>query len=200
MQVRQEDKELINHLSLLGVAIGGILAVLAVFHLRDNAKNQLFQQRHYVQQISPLLDLANSKPTEDLGGANNIAGGFLDNVERANAKLSRLENGFWATLPLRHLMMLCAAAFAGGLIGGYYFVWLISAIGTFATIKLIRLAYKIIWRKRPDFDGGRQQIRSGNDVLIEREKHRILSGILKMCMLALIGLIILWVAVYYYTG
>jgi beta-lactamase regulating signal transducer with metallopeptidase domain len=200
MRIRQQDKELINHLSLLGAGIAAILAVLAVFNLRDNAKNQLSKQRHYIQQIAPILALSNSQLTENLSGADNITGDFLENVKQADVELTRMENGFWPTLPLGHLMILCAVVFAGGLISGYCSVWLISAIGTYATIKLIRLAYKTMWRKRPDFDGGRQQIQNGNDVLIRREKHRLLSGVLKMCVVALIGLIILWVVVYYITG
>jgi hypothetical protein len=200
MQIRREDKEFINYLGLLGAGIGAILAVLAVFHFRDNAKNQLSQQRHYVQQNSLFLALANPQPIEDLGGANNIVGGFLDNVKQANAKLGRLENGFWATLSLADLMVLCATACVGGFIGGYYSVWLISAIGMIGTIKIIRLTYKIIWRTRPEFDGGKQQIQNDNNGLIKRDKHRILSGALKMSVMALIGLIVLWVAVYYCTG
>jgi len=199
MQIRREDKEFINYLRLLGAGMGAILAVLAVFYFRDNAKNQLSEQRHYVQQNCPLLALANSQLIEDLGEADNIAGGFLDNVKQANAKLSRLENVFWVTLSLADLIVLCASACVGGLIGGYYSLWLISAIGTLGTIKLIRLTYKIIWRIRPEFDGGKQQIQTGNNFVIKRDKHRILSGVLKMSVIASIGLIILWVAVYYYT-
>ena len=200
MQIRREDKEFISYLSLLGAGLGAMLAVLAVFNFRNNAKSQLSQQRHYVQQNSLFLALADSQLIEDWNRANNIAGGFADNVKQASAKLGRLENGFWATLPLTDLIVLCATACVGGFIGGYYSVWLMSAIGTVGTIKLIRLTYKIIWRVKPEFDGGRQQIQTGNDFLIKRDKHRILSGLLKMSVTALIGLIILWVAVYYCTG
>ncbi|MHC4571932.1 MAG: hypothetical protein ACYS0C_07650 [Planctomycetota bacterium] len=120
MQIRREDKEFINYLRLIGAGMGAILAVLAVFHFRDNAKNQLSRQVHYVQQNSPLLALVSSQQKEDLEGATNIAGGFLGNVKQANAKLGRLENGFWATLTLTDLIVLCATACVVGLIGGYY--------------------------------------------------------------------------------
>ncbi len=200
MQIRRADKEFINYLGLLGAGIGAILSVLAVFHFRDNAKNQLSQQRHYVQLISPLVALANSQPIEALGEANNIDGGFFNNVKQASAELGRLENGFWATLSLADLIVLCATACVGGLTGGYYSVWLISAIVTMGTIKLVRLTYKIIWFIRPGFDGGRQRIQNGDNILIKRDKYRILSGVLKMSVIGLIGLIILWVAVYYYIG
>lgn len=200
MQIRREDKEFINYIGLLGAGIGAILAVLAVFHFRDNAKNQLSQQKHYVQQNSLFLALANPQPIEDSGEANNIAGGFLDNVKQDNAKLGRLENGFWATLPLAGLMVLCATACVGGFIGGGCSVWLISAIGTIGTIKIIRLTYKIIWRIRPEFDGGKQQIQNYNNVLIKRDKHRVLPGVLIISVMGLIGMIILWVVVYYCAG
>ena len=197
MQIRREDKEFINYLRLLGAGMGAILAVLAVFHLRDNAKNQLSEQRHYVQQN---FALANSPLIESLQVVDNIAGGFLDNAKQADAELGRLESGFWATVSPVDLTVLSATACVVGLIGGYCSVWLLSTIGTLVTIKLIRLTYKIIWRIRPEFDGGRQQIQSGNNVRIKRNEHRILPGLLKLSVMALIGLIILWAAVYYYTG
>lgn len=197
MQIRREDKEFINYLRLLGAGMGAILAVLAVLHLRNNANNQLSEQKRYVQQN---FAFANSPLTESLQVADNIASGFLDNTKQADAELSRLENGFWANLSSVDLTVLSATVCVGGLIGGYCSVWLLSAIGTFGTIKLIRLTYKIIWRIRPEFDGGRQQIQSGNNVRIKRDERRILPGLLKLSVMALIGLIILWAAVYYYTG
>ncbi len=200
MQIRREDKEFINYIGLLGAGIGAILAVSAVFHFRDNAINQLSQQKHYIQQNSPLLALADSQLIEDFGEANNIIGGFLDNIKQVNAELGRLENGFWATLPLADLIVLCATTCVGGFIGGYYSVWLISAIGTIGTIKIIRLTYKIIWRIRPEFDGGKQQIEINNNVQIKRDKHRVLPGVLIISIMGLIGMIILWAAVYYWTG
>ena len=197
MQIRREDKEFINYLRLLGAGMGAILAVLAVFHLRDNAKNQLSEQRHYVQQN---FALANSPLIKSLQVADNIATGFLDNAKQADAELGRLESGFWATVSQVDLIVLSATVCVAGLVGGYCSVWLLSAIGTLGTIKLIRLTYKIIWHIRPEFDGGRQQIQSGNNVRIKRNEHRILPGLLKLSVMALIGLLILWAAVYYYTG
>ncbi len=197
MQIRREDKEFINYLRLLGAGIGAILAVLAVFHLRDNAKNQLSEQKHYVQQN---LAFANSPLIESLQVADNIATGFLDNAKQADAELGRLESGFWVTVSQVDLIVLSATVCVGGLIGGYCSVWLLSTIGTLVTIKLIRLTYRIIWRIRPEFDGGRQQIQSGNNVRIKRDEHRILPGVLKLSVMAIIGLLILWAAVYYYTG
>jgi len=200
MRIRREDKEFINCLRLIGAGVGAILGMVAVFHLRADAKDQLSRQKHYVQQNSGGLALANSQLMEHWGGANNIDGGFLENVKQAKAELARLENGFWATLSLTDLMVLCAIVAVAGLVGGYCSVWLMSAVGTLGTIKLIRLTYKIIWHARPQFDGGKQQIQSGNNILIKRDKHRVLPGVLIISVMGLIGMIILWVAVYYWTG
>jgi len=200
MRIRQEDKELINYLRLLGAGLGAILAVLTVFHFHNNAKNQLSLQRHYVQQNSPLSALANLNLIETSGGTNNTTGEFLDNVKQDSAELTRLEKGFWANLSSVDLTVLSAIACVTGLIGGFYSVWLISALGTMGIIQLIRLTYKIIWRIKPDFDGGKQQIQDGNNVLVKRDKHRLLSAVLKMSVIALISLTILWLAVYYFTG
>ena len=199
MQIRREDKEFINYMKLIGAGVGAILAVLVVFNFHRNAKNQLYQQRQYVKQSAPILALENSQLIEDLGSAANIAGGFFDNAKQANAQLGQLENSFWAALNFTSLMVLCAIACVGGLIGGYCSVWLISAISTTGTIKLIRLTYRIIWRIKPDFDGGRQKRQDGENILIKRDSQRVLPGIIKLSVMGVIGLTIFWIVLYYYT-
>ena len=200
MQIRRKDKEFIHNLRLLGAGIGVILTVLAVFHLRNNTKNQLSQQRTYVQQNSRLSALTNLQLPKDLGITDNIAGGFLENIEQDNAELARLEKGFLANLSSTDLALLCAALCVAGLTAGYCSVWLISTIAAFGFVKLIRDTYKIIWRIKPDFHGGRRKIQNNDNVMIKRDKHRILPGLIIMSVMALIGLTILWLTVYYCTG
>ena len=199
MQIRREDKELINYLKLIGAGVGAILAVLVVFYFHRNAKKQLYQQRQCVKQNTPILALENSQLIEDLGSVANIVGGLFDNVKQANVKLGQLENSFWASLNFTGLVVLCASACVGGLIGGYCSVWLLSAIGTLGTIKLIRLTYNVIWHIKPGFDGGRQQIQDGENILIKRDCQRILPGIIKISIIGVIMLTIFWTALYYYT-
>ena len=174
--------------------------MLVVFHFRTNAKKQLFRQRNYVQKDSRVLALANYQLIEDWEGGNNIDDGFWDSFKQANTELTRLEKNFWANLRFIDLTALCAISSVAGLIGGYCSVWLISVIGTIGTIKLIRLTYKIIWYIKPEFDGGKQQIQNGNNVLIKRDTNRTLPGILIISVMGLIGVAILLVAVYYWTG
>lgn len=200
MRIRQEDKEFINYLRLLGAALAAILAVLTIFHFHNNAKNQLSQQQHYIRQNSHFSALENLNLVKDAEGTNNITGELLDNVKQDSAKLNQLENGFWANLSPVDLTVLSAIACVTGLIGGFYSVWLISALGTMGTIRLIRLTYKIIWRLNPELDGGKQQIQDGTGALIKRDKYRMLSALLKMAVIVLICLSILWLTVYYFTG
>jgi len=203
MQIRRQDQEFINYLKLLGAGLGAILAVFAVFLIHNNAKNQLADQRRYAEKTIPLLALAALPITpEDTGWPERqVDAGLLANANQAQSKLDRLENGFWISLPLPALAAICAAAGVAGLIGGCWSVWLLSWIGTLATLKLIRTAYNIIWRVNPQFDGGKLEFQDeNNNIFIERDKERVLPGILIISVMGLIGLILLSVAVYYFSG
>jgi len=200
MRIRSEDEELLNYLKLLGAGLGAILAVFVVFHFYKNANNQLAQERQYVAKTAPILALTGLQlMPKDAGQSDKVAGRLLDNINQAQSKLDRLEKGFWTSLPLAPLVGIFAAAGILGLIGGYYSVGLLTWIGTLATFKFIRSTYKLIWRIRPEFDGGKPQIPNDN-ALIERDKNRILPGILIMSAMGLIGLILLSIVVYCCAG
>lgn len=203
MQIRREDEEFINYLKLLGAGLGAILAVFAVFLLYNNANNQLADQRRYAEKNIPLLALAALPITpEDAGRPERqVNAGLLADASQAQSKLARLENGFWISLPLPALAGICAAAGVAGLIGGYWSVWLLSWIATLAMLKLIRSVYEIIWRINPQFDGGKLEFQDdNNNIFIERDKGRVLPGILIISVMGLIGLIVFSVAVYYFAG
>jgi hypothetical protein len=203
MQIRREDEEFINCLKLLGAGLGAILAVFAVFLIYNNANNQLADQRRYAERNSPLLALATIPLTsEDADQSDKeVAVGFLADASHAQSELAQLENGFWAKLPVAGLAGICAVAGVAGLIGGYWFVWLLSWIATLAMFKLIRSVYEIIWCVNPQFDGGKLEFEDENDnILIKRDKERILPGILIISVMGLIGLIVLSVAVYCFSG
>jgi hypothetical protein len=122
-------------------------------------------------------------------------------ANQAQAEPYQLEKGFWAGLSLPALSGICLIAAAAGLVAGYWSVWLLAWIGTFATIKLIRSAYSVIWCIKPDFDGGKSEITDeNNNVLILRDKDRVLPGVLVISVMGVIGLILLSLAVYYFAG
>ena len=203
MQVRRKDEEFINSLRLLGAGVGAILAVLAVCNTYNRQNNKLAEQRALVRQNAPLLALAGLQQVaeQDNCGADHIVGKFLEDINPAEAELARMENGFWTTLPLIALTGLCAAAAIGGLVTGYCSVWILSWIATLATFKFIRSTYKVIWRIKPQFDGGKPILPDYDEKpRIKRDENRILPGVIKMCMMALIGLIIFAITVYYFTG
>jgi len=200
MRIRREDEEFLNYLKLLGAGLGAILAVFVVFHFYKNANNQLDREREYVAKTAPILALTGLQlMPKDVAQSDKVAGRLLDNINQAQDRLDRIENGFWTSLPLAGLVGVFAAAGIMGLIGGYYSVGLLSWIGTLATFKVIRSTYKLIWYIKPEFDGGKPQI-PDDDAFIERDKDRILPGILIMSVMGLIGLILLSVAAYYYAG
>lgn len=201
MRIRREDEELLNYLKLLGAGLGVILAVFVVFHFYKNANNQLAEERQYVAKTAPILALTGLQlMPKDVALSDKVAGKLLDNINQAQSKLERLEKGFWTSLPLAPLVGIFAAAGIMGLIGGYYSVGLLSWIGTLVTFKFIRSTYKLIWYIKPEFDGGKPQIPDDDNAFVERDKDRILPGILIMSAMGLIGLILLSIVVYYYAG
>lgn len=200
MRIRREDEEFLNYLKLLGAGLGAILSVFVVYRIYSNANNQLAAERQYVAKTAPILALTGLQlMPKNVAPSDKVVGRFLDNINQAQYRLDRLEKGFWTSLPLAPLAGIFAAAGIMGLIGGYYSVGLLTWIGTLATFKFIRSTYKLIWCIRPEFDGGKPQIPNDN-ALIERDKDRILPGILIMSAMGLIGLILLSVVVYYYAG
>ena len=203
MQIRRKDEEFINSLRLLGAGVGAILAVLAVCNTYNRQNDKLAEHRALVRQNAPLLALAGIKQAveQDNPEADNIVGKFLEDISPAGAELGRIENSFWMNLPLPALAGLCAAAGVGGLVTGYCSVWILSWIATLATFKFIRSTYKVIWRIKPQFDGGKEILPDDDEnPRIKRDENRILPGVIKMCVMVLIGLIIFAIAVYYFTG
>ena len=202
MQIRRQDQDIINYMKLLGAGLGALMSLFIVLGLHGNAKKQLADQSRYLEKNAPLLALAGLQLAPNAGQPDQtVATSLSGSADQAQAELYHLEKGFWAALPLPALAGICLIAAAAGLIGGYWFVWLLACIGTFATIKLIRSAYSVIWRVKPDFDGGKSQITDeNNNVLIVRDRDRFLPGVLVISVMGVIGLILLSLAVYFLAG
>lgn len=203
MQIRRQDQEIINYLKLLGAGLGVILSLFVILSLYNNAKNQLADQRRYLEKNSPLLALAGLQlAPKEVGQTDEIVVARLSGSDnQAQTELYQLEKGFLVGLPLGGLAVICAVAGIVGLVGGYWFVWLLSWIGTFATVKLVRSAYYVIWRFNPDFDGGISQILDkNNNVYVVRDENRILPSILVISVMGVTGLVLLSFVVYYLAG
>jgi hypothetical protein len=202
MQIRREDQEIISYLKLLGAGFGAILSLFVVLGLHDIAKNQLADERQYLQKNAPLLALSGLRLASKAGQSDEMVIRSLSaRANQAQTEPYQLEKGFWAGLSLPALSGICLIAAAAGLVGGYWSVWLMAWIGTFATIKLIRSIYAVIWCIKPDFDGGKSEITdANNNVLILRDKDRFLPGVLVISVMGVIGLTLLSLVVYYFAG
>ena len=88
----------------------------------------------------------------------------------------------------------------GGLTGGYFSMWVLSWIGTVTMIKFIRSAYRIMWHIKPDFDGGKPGAVSNNRGQVMRDTDRILPGIVKLSVMAIVSLTILAIVILWITG
>jgi hypothetical protein len=199
MLIRREDEEFINSLKMFGAIVGAVLSVVFVLGVRNRAVERTTQQREHVQQNAPLLVMAGVEVTsEQRAKPNESVAEFVHNVNETRTELSQIERGFWSTLPQNRLIAICVAAGTAGLLGGYCSVWLLSYIATIATIKLIRSAYRVIWRFKPDFDGGAPS-RQEDSGRIERDDRRILPGVIKLMVMAFFGLCVLAVAVVCFT-
>ncbi len=203
MQIRSRDQEIINYLKLLGAGLGAILSLFIVLGLHDIAKNKLADQRRYLEKNAPLLALSGLRLVSSQAGqpGDMVIRPLSGSANQAQVEFYQLEKGFWAALPLPALAGICLIAGAAGLVGGYWSVWLLAWIGTLATIKLIRSAYSVIWRIKPDFDGGKSETQDdNNNVLIVRDRDRFLPGVLVISVMGVIGLILLSLAVYFFAG
>ncbi len=203
MQIRSRDQEIINYMKLLGAGLGAILSLFIVLGLHDIAKNKLADERQYLQKNAPLLALSGLRLVQNQAGqpGEMVIRPLSGRADQAQAEPYQLKKGFWAGLSLPALSGICLIAAAAGLVGGYWSVWLLAWIGTLATIKLIRSAYSVIWRIKPDFDGGKSETAdANNNVIILRDKDRILPGVLVISVMGVIGLILLSLAVYFFAG
>ena len=203
MQIRREDQEIISYLKLLGAGFGAIMSLFIVLGLHDIAKNQLADERQYLQQNAPLLALSGLRLVPSQAGqpGQMVIKNLSARADQAKTEPYQLEKGFWAGLSLPALSGICLIAAAAGLVGGYWSVWLLAWIGTLATIKLIRSIYAVIWCIKPDFDGGKSETTDeNNNVLILRDKDRFLPGVLVISVMGVIGLTLLSLAVYYFAG
>ena len=203
MQIRRQDQEIINYMKLLGAGLGVLLSLFVILGLYNDAKERLADQMRSLEDNSPLLAMAGLQLAPKAAGAADemVVEPLPGGTNKDQTESYQLEKGFFASLTLPGLALICAAAGTAGLIAGYWTVWLLSWIGLFATIKLIRSAYCVIWRFKPDFDGGKSEmLDKNNNVYIERDKNRILPGVLVISVMGLLGLALLALVVYYLAG
>ena len=201
MHVRREDEEFIHSLKKLGAILGMVLSVLAVLRVRANAKDLLAEQRASLHQYAPLFVLTGMTATnEESKKDNETVSEFVWNVNATRSEFDKLGTEFWAKLSFTGLVGICIGAGVGGLMGGYFSMWILSWIGTVTMIKFIRSAYGIIWRIKPDFDGGRPGAVSNDKGQVTRDTDRILPGIVKLSVMAIVSLVILAIVILWITG
>ncbi len=200
MQVRREDEEFIHSLKMFGAILAMVLSVLVVLRIRDNANDRLAEQRESLDQYALLLVATGMTATNEESKKNiETVGEFVSNVNETKSDLDELGNEFWAKLSFTGLAAICVGAGVGGLVGGYFSIWVLSWIGTVTMFKFIRSAYGIMWRLKPDFDGGRPEAVSSEGGRVKRDTDRILPGIVKMSVMAIISLAILAIVILWVT-
>ncbi len=200
MQVRREDEEFIHSLKMFGAILAMVLSVLLVLRIRDNANDRLTEQRESLDQYALLLVATGMTATNEEGKKDiETVGEFVSNVNETRSGFDELGNEFWAKLSFTGLAGICVAAGIGGLVGGYFSIWVLSWIGTVTMIKFIRSAYGIMWHLKPDFDGGRPEAVNSEEGRVKRDTDRILPGIVKMSVMAIISLVILAIVILWVT-
>lgn len=200
MQVRREDEEFIHSLKMFGAILAMVLSVLVVLRIRDNANDRLAEQRESLDQYALLLVATGMTATNEESKKDiETVGEFVSNVNETKSQLDELGNEFWAKLSFTGLAAICVGAGIAGLVGGYFSIWVLSWIGTVTMFKFIRSAYGIMWRLKPDFDGGRPEAVSSEGGRVKRDTDRILPGIVKMSVMAIISLAILAIVILWVT-
>ena len=200
MKVRREDEQLINSLKMFGGAVGLVLSVLAVLQVSGNARNRLAEQREMLHQYAPLLAANGMAVMKEEGKRNDgTVSEFVRNFNEVRAEFDSMGGEFWVKLSFTGLLGICVGAGVGGLLGGYFSMWALSSVGTVAMIRFIRGLYGVMWRINPHFDGGMPDAAAKSDGWINRDTDRVLPGIVKLLTMAVIGLVVLAVVIFWIT-
>jgi len=182
MNIRLEDKKVIQYLALVGAVSGVLVALLSVLTERSNALDALRQEQQYIEEHEPLLSLEEAElatnqrqmPPEVLEATK------LEFLER-KAHLRDLQRGFWVRMSAATLVGACIGAGVVGAILGYGVFWSLCWILTLLAFMLIRGLYALGRRIVPlRIDGPHAQNAPGGHV---RNEHRIVPGLIRWGLL-----------------
>lgn len=197
VNIRREDKEIIQYLALLGMLFGAVIAVFVLLNQRQQALCQLQNQQQSQMAHQRISMLSNNISAEQVKLAENL----LDQVHQVqiNSVPSKpLLNSFWLEMSKPRLLALIGLAALIGGASGYVAFGMAGWLGSFFTYWLIRRIYRLIGGAKPTNSvllPASYLRRDPNDSFIVRDPQRTLPMIIKVlvllsCLLIAIGTIV----------
>lgn len=193
MDIRREDKDIIQHLALLGMLFGAAIALFMTLNIRQRAVSQIGQIQQAQTVHSRLATLSSSLPKEQSKLAENV---FQQVHTVAPDKPLSGWTEFWASLKMPHLVGICGAIGIGGGLAGYILFGFSGWVGSLGTYWLIRALYRFR-PAAPDHPAEKRCYlrRDPNSEFIERQPHRTLPMVIKLlvllaCVLTAVGVIV----------
>lgn len=194
VNIRREDKEIVQYLALLGMLFGAVIAIFVLLNQRQQALCQLqnLQQSQMAHQRISML--SSNIPAEQVKLAENL----LHQVQTNSVSSKPLLNSFWSELSKPRLLALMGLAGLIGGISGYFAFGVAGWLGSFFTYWLIRRIYRLIGGAKPTnpvLPPASYLRRDPNDDFIVRDPQRTLPMVIKLlvlltCLLTAIGMII----------
>lgn len=202
MRIRREDKEAIRCMALVGAVLGAVLGPVLILNQSRQAHEQLKQHNEFLNINASVRHIDDSPVTLDqLGLTTAAVGGVLDQLQQAESEIQELEKSFWIKLPVWALAGMCLGSFAGGIIAGYHFVWLITWCGSYFVYKLIRSIYKLYWLSGKEQPATEQVENDGTvSTVRQRNENRIMPLVIKLTIIAVAVITILAFILFYMTA
>jgi len=182
MNIRLEDKRVIQYLALVGAVSGVLVALLSVLTERSNALDEVRLEQQYIEEHEPLLSLEEAElatkqrqmPPKVLEATK------LEFLER-KARLRDLQESSWVRMSHPTLVAICIAAGVVGAMLGYGVFWSLCWILTLLAFMLIRGLYSLGRRIVPQrIDSPRAGNAPGGHL---RNEHRIVPGLIRWGLL-----------------
>lgn len=201
MDIRREDKQAIRSLALIGASVGACIGILVVLDMMKDARRELQAEQQVLLENEPLLRLKGAEFDEtQFEESRSAFERAVREVSLQRSEVTRLESGFWVTLPLWGVIGLCSAAALFGMAASYTAVWIFSWVGSIVMYKFIRLLYMPYWKLSSDKPVQVPDEDDPESTHYLRDKSRILPVVIKVTVLLLIGLTILAVTIYHLAG
>ena len=186
MQIRVGDRKIVAFLALVGAVSGAALSLLWVFTEYSTAKNELAEERQYVQEHMPLLSLDDSViKTENKEAPGKAIDESKAELARRAKRLSELEEGFWVNLSIWQLLGLGAGTLIVGLVGGYFIAWLFWLLVMFLMYMAIRGVYKRNRLKQEISQLTEKLDIDDEDKISRRDDTRVLPQVIKWTVVIL---------------
>jgi len=178
MDIRVEDKKVIQALALMGAVSGVLVALLSVLTDRAEALQTLREERAYVREHEPLLALTGDElASEQRQLPPEVLQASKVEILEHKARLQDFENGFWPRLSPAGLVGVCVGVSLIGASLGFSMFWGLGwtlTLLAFMGIRALYAAGRRIVPRRIDGDHTGRPLGKHS-----RNEHRIVPNLIR---------------------